>query len=58
MWKDGYWIGKLKDGYPESYFDENGKFRFPWDRGELPKETELKGEENANSLFLDKAGSV
>ena len=30
-WKDGYWTGPLRDGYPESYF-ESGSFQFPWQK--------------------------
>ena len=32
MWIDGYWHGEMKDGYPISYFDENGIFRYPWEK--------------------------
>jgi glucan phosphorylase len=34
MWKDGYWQGEMKDGYPSSYFDENDNFSYPWERNE------------------------
>ena len=30
MWVDGYWQGNLKDGYPETYYNERGVFTFPW----------------------------
>ena len=29
-WEDGYYKGPLKEGYPPSYFDESGKFEYPW----------------------------
>jgi hypothetical protein len=32
MWVDGYWHGEMKDGYPICYFDENGNFRYPWEK--------------------------
>lgn len=31
MWVDGYWTGRLVDGYPETYFD-NGRFEYPWEK--------------------------
>jgi len=31
MWVDGYWQGKMRDGYPESYF-ESGRFEYPWEK--------------------------
>ena len=30
-WKDGYWEGSMRDGYPESYF-EGGQFKYPWQK--------------------------
>ena len=37
MWKDGYWTGKMIDGYPETYF-ENDRFEYPWQKKtSLPK---------------------
>lgn len=30
-WKDGYWDGPMKDGYPSSYFDK-GHMEYPWQK--------------------------
>ena len=58
-WQDGYWHGKMIDGYPASYFS-SGKFEYPWEKSyknnlDIPKQSaivmgnegnkeELKGE--------------
>jgi hypothetical protein len=35
-WEDGYWKGKLKDGYPLTYFEDD-TFRYPF-QNELTSE--------------------
>ena len=50
-WKDGYWTGDMKDGYPSDYYDENDKLTFPWEKnlsssssiedGDTSKEVEI-----------------
>ena len=31
MWVDGYWNGKMVNGYPATYFS-NGHFEYPWEK--------------------------
>lgn len=50
MWQDGYWTGRLKDGYPESYFDDEGRFSFPWEKDLPPIK---KFEKSAVDLVLE-----
>jgi hypothetical protein len=33
-WVDGYWKGPLRDGYPPTYFDESGRFSYPWENAD------------------------
>jgi hypothetical protein len=34
MWKDGYWHGPMRDGYPVTFFggEDGNRFQFPWEK--------------------------
>jgi len=52
-WENGYYKGELKDGYPPSYFDENGTFRYPFENSTSTKKVEntVKNPEDAQKIM-------